>query len=33
MVGFYGLDNRPDPTGRLSLQGRHDLRLIPAHDH
>ena len=31
MVGFYGLDNRPRPTGRLILQALHDLRLIPAH--
>jgi hypothetical protein len=30
MVGFYGLDNRPRPTGRLILQALHDLRLIPA---
>ena len=32
MVGFYGLDNRPRPTGRLILQRLHDLRLIPVHD-
>ncbi len=31
MVGFYRLDNRARPTGRLILQALHDLRLIPAH--
>ena len=30
MVGFYGLDNRPRPTGRLIFDALSQLRLTPA---